>query len=114
MVGFGPIAILFIAPSLLRDRVVVDDAGFHSRAGVWGLTAVHDVAYGDVKKARVISDMTTARRDKYSILCEMKGGWTVTFPAKKWSRRPRADDPPAPGREGGSDHLRDGGVTEIA
>ena len=69
---------------MLRDRVVVDDAGFHSRTGVWGLSAVHDVAYNDVQTVRVISETTRTRRggkrtNDY-FLCEMKAGNAVKFP----------------------------------
>ena len=58
----GPIAALFFAPSLFRDRVVVSDTSLSIRSGIWGLTALHEVKYDDLRGVRIISEQVTGRR----------------------------------------------------
>lgn len=74
----GPIAAIFFAPSLFRDRVVVDDSRFSVRTGIWGFTAVHEVKYDDLKQVRITFEETRGRRGSkrknYYLVCERKDG----------------------------------------
>ncbi|HEY1784917.1 MAG TPA: hypothetical protein VGG30_05180, partial [Pirellulales bacterium] len=74
----GPIAAIFFAPSLFRDRAIIDDAGFSLRTGIWGLTAVHEVKFDDIKVVRVTAEEVTGRRGrketKVYMICERKDG----------------------------------------
>ena len=79
----GPLAAFVLAPSLFRDRVTLADDGFHVRTGLWGLSAVHDVKFDEVRTLRIISETTTNRRGRktnYFFLCEMKHGGSVKVP----------------------------------
>lgn len=83
LIILGPLAVVFVAPSLMLDRVIVDDAGFHSRTGVWGMTSVHDVKLADAGSVRIIAETSTTKRGKqtnYFFLCQLKSGGTVKFP----------------------------------
>lgn len=80
----GPLAAIFLAPSLFRDRAVVDDSGFSLRTGIWGLTAVHEVRFEELQRVRIISEEVTGRRGskrtEYFLLCERKDGTTAKVP----------------------------------
>jgi hypothetical protein len=80
----GPVAAIFFAPSLFRDRAVVDDTAMSLRTGIWGLTSVHDVKYDDLKQIRIISEEVSGRRGSkrtnYYLLCERNDGTTAKVP----------------------------------
>jgi hypothetical protein len=80
----APIAAIFFAPSLFRDRAMVDDSGFSVRTGIWGLTAVHEVKFDDLKQVRLISEEVTGRRGakhtNFYLLCERKDGTSAKVP----------------------------------
>lgn len=80
----GLVATLFFTPSLFRDRAVVADTAFSLRTGIWGLTAVHDVKYDDLKRIRIISEEVSGRRGSsrtnYYLLCERSDGTTEKIP----------------------------------
>lgn len=80
----GIIGTLVFAPSTLRDRAVVDDDGFSLRTGIWGLTAVHDVKFQDLKMVRITSEEVRGRRGSkrtnYYMMCERKDGTTAKVP----------------------------------
>jgi hypothetical protein len=81
----GPVVAIFFAPSLFRDRAVVDDATFSLRTGIWGLTAVHEVKFEDLKQVRLISEEVRGRRGSkrtnYYLLCERRDGTSAKVPA---------------------------------
>lgn len=79
----SPIGVFLFAPSLWRDRVTVDDRGFHSRTGIWGLTAVHDVQFDDLRTLKIVSEKSRGRsgsRINYYFMCERKSGEVVKVP----------------------------------
>lgn len=80
----GPLAAVFFAPSLLRDRAVVNDNKFSVRTGIWGLTAVHEVKLANLKQVRIISEQVRGRRGSkrtnYYLLCEGSDGATSKVP----------------------------------
>jgi hypothetical protein len=80
----GPVAAVFFAPSLFRDRAAVDDNLFTLRSGIWGLTAVHEVEIDDLKQIRIISEVSRGRRGSkrtnYYLLCERNDGTTAKVP----------------------------------
>ena len=79
----GPACSMFLAPSLLQTRTIVSDTSFSQRAGVFGLTAVHDVSYEDLKKVRITSKVTRRKgrkRTTFYFNCERKDGTTVVVP----------------------------------
>ncbi len=84
LVVLGPLGMVFLAPSLLLDRVIVDRAGIHSRTGIWGMTAVHDLLYQDVKVVKIISESRTSRRGGKQtssyLLCALKSGGSAKMP----------------------------------
>jgi hypothetical protein len=77
LVVAGPVAALFFAPSLFRDRVVVSRERFHVQTGIWGLTAVHSLEFADIKEIRITAETTTSRggkRTNYFLNCDKKSG----------------------------------------
>ena len=76
LIILGPLAAVFLAPSVFLDRVVVDDAGIHSRTGIWGMTAVHDLKIADVSAVKIVSETSSTRRGgkktNYFFLCESR------------------------------------------
>ena len=80
----GAIAAIVFAPSLLRDRAVVDDASFSIRTGIWGVTAVHHVRFDSLQKVRIISEEVRGRRGSkrtnFYLLCETSDGDNVKLP----------------------------------
>jgi hypothetical protein len=74
----GPIAAIFFAPSLFRDRVVVSRERFHVQTGIWGLTAVHSLRFDEINQIRITAETTTQRRGgkhtNYFLNCDKKGG----------------------------------------
>ncbi|MES2794184.1 MAG: hypothetical protein V4719_31515 [Planctomycetota bacterium] len=81
---FGPIAAIFFAPSLFRERATVDDSGFTLRSGIWGMTAVHEVKFAELQKVRITSEETRgrrgAKRTNYYFLCECRNGTSAKVP----------------------------------
>src|SRR5262249_27431870 len=64
-------------------RVTVTDNGFHVRTGLWGLTAVHEVPFNNLRVLRLTSETTTSKgvpTTKYYFVCDMKNGETVRVP----------------------------------
>ncbi len=80
----SPVAAVVFAPSLYRDRAVVDDAGFSLRTGFWGLTAVHAIEFADLQRVRIISEAARGRRGfgrkNYFLLCERTDGSAAKIP----------------------------------
>lgn len=78
MVVLGPIAALFFAPSLYLDRAIVEEDAFSLRAGIWGLTAVHDVEFSELNQVRILSERKSGRRNRNKtstyLLCAGKDG----------------------------------------
>jgi len=58
----GPIVALAFAPSLVLERVVVNDQGFAVHSGIWGMTANLEVAFDSVKSCRIAQEQTTGKR----------------------------------------------------
>lgn len=80
----GSIAAIVFAPSLFRDRAVLDEASFSIRTGIWGLTAVHQVEFDGLQKVRITSEEVRGRRGSkrtnFYLLCETNDGDNVKFP----------------------------------
>lgn len=73
----GPIAALLFAPSLACDQVVVGKERFHVRTGIWGLTAVHDVEFSQIRQIRITAETSTSRRGRrtsYYLNCDTASG----------------------------------------
>ena len=90
----GPIAAVVLAPSLFRDRAAVGAEGFHIRTGVWGLTTVQDVQFGDLKQIRVSSSTSftrTGRRTNYYLNCDKRNGESVKVPINSGVTEAAAD-----------------------
>jgi hypothetical protein len=83
MLIMGPIAAIVVAPSLLRDRIAVDDHGFTMRTGIWGLTSVHEVSFENLRRVRAVAEKGTGRGADYThhfLMCEMKDGGLAKVP----------------------------------
>lgn len=80
----GPVAAIFFAPSLFRDRAEVDETSLFIRTGIWGLTAVHEVPFDTLEQVRIVSEETRGRRGRkrtnYFMLCEQNNGNTAKVP----------------------------------
>ncbi len=80
----GPIAALGFAPSLFLDRAAVTPEAFTVRTGIWGMTAVHEVKFSDLRQVRYISEETVGRRGRkntnYYFMCERKDGTSAKIP----------------------------------
>ncbi|WP_428307356.1 hypothetical protein [Lacipirellula sp.] len=77
MIILGPIAAIGFAPSLYLDRAAVDDSGFSLRAGIWGMTAVHDVKYDSLRQIHLTKEESYGRRGKkvsYYMVCDRTSG----------------------------------------
>lgn len=84
LVVIGPLAAIALAPSLLRDRVVLDETSFSRRSGIWGLTSVQHVYFDDLRQVRITFEVVRGRRGRdetnYYLLCEQKDGSQVKIP----------------------------------
>jgi hypothetical protein len=71
----GPAALLIGMPSMLCDRLIVNQQGFHVRTGFFGSTA-WDVDFDKVGRVRQISETTSGRRRQtnYYLLFDLKTG----------------------------------------
>jgi hypothetical protein len=71
----GPLAVFLITPSMMFDRLTVNDQGFHLRTGFLGSTAV-DVDFDQVGTVRQTAETTSGRRSRttYYLLFEKKTG----------------------------------------
>jgi hypothetical protein len=80
----GPVAAIFFAPSLFRDRATLDDTSFSLRTGIWGLTSVHEVKFDELKQVRIVSEEVRGRRGRrrtnFYLLCERNDGTTAKVP----------------------------------
>ena len=80
----GPIVAIFFAPSLLQDRVVIDDSKLSMRSGIWGLTVVHEVQYDELKQVNIISEVVSGRRGRkrtnFYLQCLRNDGTTAKVP----------------------------------
>jgi hypothetical protein len=80
----GPIAALGFAPSLLLDRVVVRPDGFSRHSGIWGMTSVQEIQFGDVKQVRAAIEEERGRRgrriEKLYLYFDMKDASSVKMP----------------------------------
>ncbi len=71
----GPLALLLIMPSMLFDRLTVNNQGFHLRTGFFGSTVV-DVDFDQVSAVRQTVETSTGRRKttNYYLLFDKKTG----------------------------------------
>jgi MFS family permease len=80
----GPIAAIFFAPSMFRDRTVLTDERLQVTTGIWGMTAAHDVAFADLTMIRQIAEESRGRRGRrrtnYYLVCERKDGTSAKLP----------------------------------
>ena len=80
----GSLASILFAPSLFRDRAIVDDSTFSLRTGIWGLTAIHEVKFQNLKQVRIVSEQVSGRRGmkrtNFYFLCERNDGTSVKVP----------------------------------
>ena len=74
----GPIAAIVIAPTMYKDRVVVNDDGFYSRHGFWWDPTVHEIKYDDLNLVKLIVEEKIGRRGRksysYYYDCSFKSG----------------------------------------
>jgi hypothetical protein len=84
LIVVGLLATLLFAPSLFRDRAVLDDSSYSLRTGIWGMTAVHHVRFEDLARVRVAAEEKRGRRGStrtnYYMYCERKNGTTSKVP----------------------------------
>jgi len=80
----GPLAAIFFAPSLFSERAVVDEEGYTSHGGIWGLTTSHEVRFDDLTLVRITSKEVRGRRGRrkteYYIVCVRKDGTSEEVP----------------------------------
>ena len=80
----GPIAALFFAPSLFLERAVLDDNSNSVRSGIWGMTAVHQVRFQDLRQIRLVAEQVRGRRRRMRIqhylMCERNDGTSEKIP----------------------------------
>jgi hypothetical protein len=80
----APILGIFLTPTFLLDRTSVDDTHLSMRSGIWGLTAVHDVKYDDLKLVKIVAEKVTGRRGEqrtnYYLQCDRKDGTSAKVP----------------------------------
>ena len=80
----GPIAALLFAPSIFLDHATVDDSSFKVNTGIWGLTAVHEVKFDEVRAIKIISEVVSGRRGRkstnYYLLCSKTEGGDAKIP----------------------------------
>jgi len=79
----GPLAAVFFAPSLFRDRAVLDDESFSLRTGIWGMTAVHEIEFDELNQV-TITEEERRRRGRKSTntyrFCSRKDGTNAKIP----------------------------------
>jgi hypothetical protein len=79
-----PIAAIGFAPSLLLDKVVVDDSGFYRQSGIWGMT-VNNAKFADLQAIRITIEERRGRRGRKEttmyVVCDLKTGTQEKIPA---------------------------------
>ena len=85
MLILGPVLVLGVAPSMFLDHVDVGPDGFSRHSGIWGMTAVQDVAFADVSRLQVETREERGRRgrkvERQYLVCYLKNGEKVELPA---------------------------------
>ncbi len=77
-----PLAAILLAPTFFSERVWVDDNGFESHSGIFGMTAGAAVKFDSVKAIRLVEEDTGGRRSRRIdvLYFDMKAGEAVRFP----------------------------------
>jgi hypothetical protein len=81
LIIMGPFLLIFLAPVMYMDRVVVDEAHFEGRYGFWFAPTKFDIRFDDVREMRYVATRDHKNRIKHELLCVMKGGDTRTVSA---------------------------------
>lgn len=77
LIVLGPVAAVGFAPSLFLDKATVSPDRFTLRAGIWGLTAVHDINLDNLQLVRLTSETRSGRRGRstsYYLICDSRDG----------------------------------------
>jgi hypothetical protein len=77
----GPVLLLFVAPAMYSDRVVIDDDHFEAHYGLWFNPSVRNVRFSDLREIRYVSVQGTRGRIKYELHCVNKNGNEAVVPA---------------------------------
>jgi hypothetical protein len=78
----GPLAAIVMAPTFGLERVWVDDQGFTSNSGIFGMTSVSSVKFDTVNSMRITQEETGGRRSRLIevLYFDTKGGESIRFP----------------------------------
>jgi hypothetical protein len=81
LIVMGPVLLIFFAPVMYLDRVVVDSTHFEVRYGFWFAPTKHNIRFDDVREMRYVATRGRKNRIQYELVCAMKGGDTRTVSA---------------------------------
>jgi len=84
LVTMGAIAVLAFAPSMLLDRIEIDDAGLSTRTGVWLFPTEHRIEFQNLREVSFALEERRSRRGRKStshfMLCEQNDGTITEIP----------------------------------
>jgi hypothetical protein len=80
----GPVACAVLAPSLLMQKVAVNNEGFSIRRGIWFAPTVQTVRYGDLRGIEMVAETHRDRYGRlfttYNLICHRKTGGSEIVP----------------------------------
>jgi hypothetical protein len=68
----SPILVLFAAPDMYSDRVLIDDDHFEARYGFWFSPNEHNVRFADLREIQYVPVRDRKGRKKYELHCITK------------------------------------------
>lgn len=84
LVTMGAIAVLAFAPSMLLDRIEIDDAGLSTRTGIWLFPTEHRIEFQNLREVSFVLEERRSLRGRRStsnfMLCEQSDGTTTEIP----------------------------------
>jgi hypothetical protein len=76
LIVMGPLLLVFVAPAMFLDKVVVDREHFEARYGFWFSPTRHNLRFDDMRELRYVETRDRKNRVKYELHCVMKAGDT--------------------------------------
>jgi hypothetical protein len=74
LMGLAPLLLLFVAPAMYSDRVLIDDEHFEARYGFWFNPSEHNLRFQDLREIKYVEVSGNRGRTNYELHCFTKTG----------------------------------------
>lgn len=77
----GPLLLIFVAPAMYSDHVVIDDDHFEATYGLWFSPQVQSLQFKDLSQIQYVGIPDNRGRTKYEMHCLTRTGQMTVVPA---------------------------------